>query len=466
MNLTRSAATLLAFLFLLGNLLRAEDAPPNIIYINADDLGVMDVGFNNGAYHTPHVDALKAGGMVFTDAYAPASNCAPSRACVMSGQYGARHGVYTVSNSDRGPRGQRKLIPIENTKLLPPEVLTLPQALKDGGYKTIHLGKWHVGEDPLQQGFDQNVGGSRSGGPGKGYYLPVKDGPMSPFNDEYPKGTHFADVLADQAVRFMEENKKEPFFIHMAYFLIHTPFVPVREMVGKYEERGKKKATYASMIEKMDESIGKIMAGLDEAGLRENTLVVFCSDNGAHNNVSPQDPHRSGKGSYFEGGIRVPLVARWPGKIAPGSTSEVPVCGIDFFPTFLEAAGLDTPEGKVLDGLSLLPLMTGSGEFPERTLFWHFPIYLQAYSKEDDSHDPAFRTRPGSALRSGKWKFHEYFEDGRLELYDLQADPNERNNIVDQHPELSSELHERLLQWRDEIDAPVPTKKNPKYSGE
>ena len=440
---------------------------PNIIYINADDLGVMDVGYNNELYHTPNIDKLRAEGMLFTEAYAPAANCAPSRACVMSGQYTPRHGVYTVSNSDRGPAKHRKLVPIENTKHLNLEMLTIAGAFKQNGYKTIHLGKWHLGEDPTQQGFDINVGGSTAGGPSKSYHMPAK-GPLAKYNNQYPKGTHLSEVLADQAVKFINDNKDsdQPFFLHMAPFLIHTPFVPVKEMVGKYEDRGKKKAIYASMIEKMDESIGTVLAGLDAAGLRDNTMVLFTSDNGAHSDVSPQKPHRSGKGSYFEGGIREPLVVRWPGKVKPGSSCDVPVCGIDFFPTFLEAAGLPVPEGKVLDGVSMVPLLTESGSIPDRALFWHFPIYLQAYSKNDDSHDPIFRTRPGTALRSGKWKFHEYFEDGRLELYDLEKDPGERNNIAADHPEITARLHRVMKEWRKKLNAPVPTELNRKYAAE
>jgi len=459
--------TLLTFLLTLAAT-TVFASQPNIIYFNADDLGVMDVGFNNELYHTPNIDQLRQDGMLFTQAYAPAANCAPSRACVFSGQYSSRHGVYTVSNSDRGNAKKRKLVPIENTKLLDLEVLTLASALKNQGYKTIHLGKWHLGEDPTKQGFDVNVGGNIWGGPGKSYYMPAKKGPMMAFDDQYPKGTHFAEVLADQAVKFIDKNKdgSDPMFIHMAYFLIHTPFIPVKEMVGKYAERGKKKATYASMIEKMDESIGTILAGLDAAGLRDNTLVVFCSDNGAHSDVSSQAPHRSGKGSYFEGGIREPLVVRWPGKVAAGSSCDVPVCAIDFFPTFLDAAGLPVPEGKILDGVSLMPLLTQSGPIADRALFWHFPIYLQPYSKMDDSHDPHFRTRPGSALRYGKWKFHEYFEDSRLELYDLETDPGERTNIVEDHPAVAEQLYKRLKDWRTEVKAPVPTKLNKKYQAE
>ena len=214
----------------------------------------------------------------------------------------------------------------------------------------------------------------------------------------------------------------------------------------------------------MDESIGKLFKGLDDAGLRDDTLVLFTSDNGAHSDVSPQKPHRSGKGSYFEGGIREPMVVRWPGRVDPGSTCNVPVCGIDFFPTFLEAAGIAVPDGKVLDGVSLIPLLKQTGEFPDRALFWHFPIYLQAYAgAADDSHDPLFRTRPGTAMRQGKWKFHEYFEDGRLELYDLESDPSERTNVATEFPEKTEQLHGQMKAWRSELKAPVPTKLNTKY---
>ena len=252
--------------------------------------------------------------------------------------------------------------------------------------------------------------------------------------------------------------------MHMAYYLIHTPLQPVPEMVDKYGGRKDRWAIYASMVEKMDESIGRILAELDTQGLRDDTLVLFCSDNGAHSDISSQAPHRSGKGSYFEGGIREPLVVRWPGKVEPDSFCDVPVMGIDFFPTFLEAAQVPVPANKVLDGLSLVPLLTQSGPITARTLFWHFPVYLQAYAgKADDSHDPLFRTRPGSALRQGRWKFHQYFEDGRLELYDLDADPGERKNVASLFPEKTTELHQMMLAWRGELQAPIPTELNPKF---
>ena len=436
---------------------------PNILYINADDLGVMDVSYNSDRYITPNIDRLVAEGMNFVNGYAAAANCAPSRACVMSGQWGPRHGVYTVNNSDRGDAKHRRIIPIKNKELLDDEMLILPEVLKAAGYRTIHLGKWHVGEDPTTQGFDVNIGGDTSGGPSGGYYTPVSNGPMLPYNEMYPEGTHLTEIFSDQAKQFILANKDEPFFMHMAYYSVHTKLIPVRELVDYYKDKDVH-ATYASMVQKMDQSIGAILDELDRLGLAGNTLVVFSSDNGGICEISAQTPYRAGKGSYFEGGIRVPYVMRWPGKIKPGSICEVPVTGLDFFPTFLDAAGIAVPAQKLLDGNSLLPLLTGKGAIPDRTLYWHFPIYLQKYDGVgDDSHDPLFRTRPGTVLLQGTWKLHEYFEDGRLELYDLGSDIGERNNLSQTMPEMSQELHRAMLDWRSETNAPVPSRKNPKF---
>jgi arylsulfatase A-like enzyme len=435
---------------------------PNIIYINADDLGVMDVGFNSPRYRTPHIDQLRAEGMLFTDAYAPAANCAPSRACVMSGQYSPRHGVFTVGTRERGESADRILISTPNTPFLAPDNLTLAGALQAGGYHTIHLGKWHLGEDPTRQGFDINIGGGAAGGL-PDYFAPFK-GAMARYNHVYGKGTHSADVFTDQAVKFLREPRTKPFFMHMAYYLVHTPIQGVPGLVENYQDSDGVDPAYASMIEKMDQSIGAILAELKSLGLEEKTLIVFSSDNGGISHISSQAPFRSGKGSYFEGGIREPLVIRWPGKIAAGSTNSVPVMGIDFYPTFLEAAGLPVPEGKLLDGISLMPLLTQSDTLPERDLFWHFPTYLQNYAgPADDAHDPIFRTRPGSAMRHGKWKFHEYFEDGRIELYDLETDPGERSNLAATYPEVAAKLLQTLRQWREATGAPVPVTPNPDY---
>lgn len=462
-RLTHGLIFISAFVFPVAS--QAEDTVrPNIIYINVDDLGVMDVGFNSPRYRTPNIDKLRREGMLFTDAYAPAANCAPSRAAVFSGQYAPRHGVYTVGNSDRGNSRDRKLIPIKNTEFLPPEKMTLARALQQGGYKTIHLGKWHVGPDPLKQGFDVNIGGDKSGGPsGGGYFSPFNRGAMKDFSDQYPKGTHRVDIFAEQAIKFMRSNKDKPFFVHMAFYSVHTGIEAVPEFVDNY--KGKPvDAAYASMIEKMDQGVGRILDELDKLGLKGNTLVLFCSDNGGVQGLSSQQPYRSGKGSYFEGGIREPLVVRWPGHVPADSTCNTPVIATDFFPTFIDAASIKPPADTILDGVSLLPLFDGKGQIEDRTLFWHFPIYLQKYGNKDyEAHDPAFRTRPGSAMRMGKWKLHEYFEDGRLELYDLESDLGERKNLAASNPEKAADLHRILKEWRKNVKAPVPTELNKGY---
>ena len=438
---------------------------PNIIYINADDYGVMDVGFDGDKrYNTPNLDKLASEGMVFTNAFSPAANCAPSRACCMSGQYTPRHGIYTVGSSSRGPKNLRKLIPIKNEITLPDENITMAEALKADGYTTIHLGKWHLGEDPKTQGFDINIGGDHTGSPHGGYFVPFKSGSMKQYNSKYPKGTHRADIFADQAAKFMKANKDKPFFMYMAYYSVHGPLKAVPEFIDKYKGGHDINPVYASMIEKMDQSIGKIINTLDELGLKNNTLVLFTSDNGGICKISKQTPYRAGKGSYFDGGIRVPLCVRWPEKIKAGTKCDIPVIGIDFYPTFLAAAGAPCPEGKILDGVNLMPLFTQSGKIPDRALYWHFPIYLQKYGGvTDDSHDIYFRTRPGTVMKYGKWKLHEYFENGDIELYDTSKDTGERKNIALDMPEKTQELHSMMKKWRAKMKAPVPTKLNPDY---
>jgi len=437
---------------------------PNILYINADDLGVMDVGYNGAPFRTPNIDRLAAEGMIFENGYAPAANCAPSRACAYSGQWGARHGVYTVGSSERGKPQYRQLIPVENVRALPPEVYTLAEALKDGGYRTIHLGKYHIGKDPLQDGFEVNIGGDHTGSPASGYFSPWEKGSMQEWSDRVPQKTHRIDIYVEETIRFMEENKASPMFIHFSPYMVHTPLQPVPEYVSHYDGM-ELNATYASMVEKLDEAVGKLLAALDQLGLADNTLVVFCSDNGGIAAIHAQTPLRGGKGSYYEGGVREPMVMRWPEKIQPGSRCEELVNALDFYPTFMDAAGLEPPDG--LDGVSLLPLMKEPGEWEPVPQFWHYPIYLQAYQGElDDARDPLFRTRPGSAMRAGQWKLHEYFEDGALELYDLEQDPGERQNLAETYPEKTAELHWMMKEWRARINAPVPTVPNPKYDVE
>lgn len=438
--------------------------PPNIVFILVDDLGYKDVGFMGGDFfETPNIDRLASQGMIFTQAYAGAANCAPSRACLMSGQNTPRHEIYTVGNSDRGKSEDRKITPIENTIDLREDIFTLAELFKEAGYFTGTFGKWHLGEDPLTQGFDVNVAGNRRGNPGgNGYFSPYKVDNI----EDGPEGEHLTDRLTTEAIQFIRAQKSFPFFLYLPYYSVHTPIIAKEELKKKYEQKdGNTKqvnTTYAAMVETLDQNVGRILTELEQLGLRENTLIVFTSDNGGIRSIATQDPLRAGKGSYYEGGIRVATTISWPGIIQAGTQNETPIVNLDYFPTFMDILGIEKPE-KLLDGKSLLPLFKGE-QFEERPLFWHFPIYLQAYNpQEDDGRDPLFRTRPGACIRYGDWKLHEYYEDGGIELYHLKEDIGERNNLLEAEPAKAAKLHKMLKDWQSEVSAPIPTELNPYF---
>lgn len=433
---------------------------PNVVHIVADDLGVVDVGFmGDERYHTPNLDRLAKQSMVFTEGYAPAANCAPSRACVMTGQNPTFHGVYTVGSSKRGQASTRKIIPTPNTRYVADEHVLLTEIFKELGYVTTSIGKWHIGEDPTTQGVDINIAGTGHGSPGKGgYFSPY----LNPKLSDGPVGEYLTDRIGAEAVRFIENYKDRPFFLYLPFFSVHTPIQGKPELVAKYADRDDVNPEYAAMVESLDQNVGQVLAALDRLGLADETIVVFTSDNGGIRKFSKQDPYRAGKGSYYEGGVRVPFTVRWPGVVKPGTKSDTPVTGLDFYPTYLDILGLKA--NKPLDGVSLLGLLQGTGTLEKRPLFWHFPIYLQAYDpKTDDGRDPLFRTRPGSTMRYGKWKLHHYFEDMAYELYDLETDIGERNNLAEAKPEKLKELVAMLDAWRTEYNAPIPSTPNPKY---
>ncbi|MEZ5040350.1 MAG: sulfatase [Saprospiraceae bacterium] len=437
---------------------------PNIVLINVDDLGWKDVGFNGSRYYeTPHLNQLAKESIRFTNAYAGAANCAPSRACMMSGQNTPRHGIYTVSPSDRGNKKTRKLIPTPNTKVLANEQLTIAEVLKANGYTSASIGKWHLGDDPRTQGFDVNVGGTSAGHP-KSYFSPYENPKLA----DGPVGEYLTDRITQEAIQFINDNKGKPFFLYLPFFTIHTPLQGKEALVEKYKQKKQvdgqgRSPHYAAMVETMDASVGRILSTLDALKL-DNTIVIFTGDNGGISFQSRQHPLRAGKGSYYEGGIRVPLLIRWKTQLSKAWTSDEPVTNLDFFPTLLELLGMEKPADKILDGQSLAPLLTQQKSLGERPLYWHFPIYLEAYSEgEDESRDPLFRTRPGSVIRLGDWKLHEYFEDDGLELYNLKADIGEQHNLAASHPEKTAELHQLLIKWRKETNAPVPTTLNPDY---
>ena len=448
---------------------RSTEQRPHIILFNVDDMGWMDTELHGSTfYQTPNIKRLAAMGMTFSRGYAGAANCAPSRACLMSGQNTPQHGIYTVANSDRGKSPTRKLIPTPNKTVLADEVITLTEMLAHEGYTSGSFGKWHLGDDPRTKGFDINVGGNKRGNPGKkGHFAPynLKD----PKLQDAPEGENLTDRLTDEALSFMKSTKDQPFFTYMTYYAVHTPLQSSPELIKKYEPLGngyQQNATYAGMVETVDKSIGRILNFLEETEQLENTLIIFTADNGGLRNISSQHPLRAGKGSYYEGGIRVPFVVAWKNKIVANSKSDHIVSHLDIYPTLKDIVG-SNHSSSILDGISLLPVLENSKEqsaLPNRDLFFHFPIYLQAYRPEtDDSRDPLFRTRPGSVVIAGDWKLHEYFEDDALELYNLDKDAGERENLIDIMPTKAKELKDRLDQWRAETNAPIPTELNPEY---
>jgi arylsulfatase A-like enzyme len=439
----------------------SQDHKPNIILINVDDMGWCDVGFMGSEYYeTPNIDKLARGGMIFNQAYASASNSAPSRACMMTGKWTPRHGIYTVGNSDRGRSRDRKLIPVTNITYLSDSILIIPEILKSAGYTTCHAGKWHLTDDPLLRGFDVNIGGNHAGNPGS-YYPPYKNVPL-----EAPSGDYYlTNLVMDKTLEFISSVRDKTFFLNYSPYAVHSPIQPVKSLLSKYQDKpewnGQINAQYASMIENLDIQIGRLVGLLDSFGKMDNTFILFTSDNGGVYKTTKQWPLRAGKGSYYEGGIREPMFAFWKGRIESGTSSDIQVTNIDFFPTILEVADIEVPESIIYDGHSILPVLTGKGTIEERPLFWHFPVYLEGGNLE--TQDPVFRTRPGSVIRLGDWKLIHYFENDDMEFYNLIDDIGEKSNLAKSNPLKVSELFKVLSKWRKETNAPVPTQLNPEY---
>jgi arylsulfatase A-like enzyme len=437
---------------------------PNFVFIFIDDMGWKDVGFMGSKYYeTPNIDKLAGQGVVFTSAYANAPNCAPTRACLMSGQYTPRHGVYTVGNSERGKARLRKLIPIRNKRTLAPEVVTIAEALKSAGYVTASIGKWHLGRGtetgPEGQGFDVSIAGNRAGMTRR-HFSPYRLANLS----DGPEGEYLTDRLTDESLKFIEANRDKPFFLYLSHYAVHTPIQAKKPVIDKYRNKepdgGQNNPTFAAMVESVDQSVGRVMKRLDELGLTDNTVVIFFSDNGGVFGITSMEPLRGGKGTLYEGGIREPMIVRWPGKTRAGSVCDVPVIGIDFYPTMLDIAGAPKPAGQVLDGESIVPLLKGDKGLKRDAIFWHFPAYLQ----RNYGWKETWRTTPAGVIRRGDWKLIEYFEDGRLELYNLKDDIGEQNNLAHKMPDKTRQLHGLLKQWRKSVNAPVPTELNPAYS--
>lgn len=442
---------------------------PNVVFFFIDDLGWTDLGFmydylgrSEKFYESPNIDRLASQSQMFTNAYANAPNCAPSRASLMSGSYTPRHGVFTVGDPRRGNHKFRRLEPIENRTVLDDKFVTLAEALQAAGYRTASMGKWHLGADPTTQGFDVNVAGREWGSPsGGGYHSPLK----------YPnlvveeKGVYLTDAITDRAVEFIEENRSEPFFLYLTHYAVHTPIQAKESLIRKYSSKPKtphhSNAKYAGMIESVDDSVGRVLSKLDELDLTKQTVIIFFSDNGGYGGATTNHPLRGAKGMLYEGGIREPLLVRWPGTTKPGSICDEVVIGIDIYPTLLEITGIPKPEEAQLDGLSLVPvLQDATAKLARDAVYWHFPAYLQG--KGDPGGGP-FRTTPAGAIRSGDWKLIEWFETGRLELYNLRDDVGESRNLATEFPDKLRALHQQMKQWRKDVAAPIPTQPNPRF---
>jgi arylsulfatase A-like enzyme len=438
---------------------------PNIVLIYADDLGYRDVGYqSDGVFKTPVLDQLTTEGMVFTDAYTNAANCQPARACLLSGNYTPRHHVFAVNSTNRGPKQKMRLIPIPNRDGLAEADETIADALKAAGYATGHFGKWHLyqkngkgggGALPSKQGFDVTYDSFGEGELPEG----AKGNKKGPTSD--PKGVF---DLSNKACEFMEANQSKPFFVYLAHHAPHGPH-QARESTRK-----KISDIYKGCIYDLDASVGRVLDKIKELGIEKKTLLIFTSDNGG---AKTQEPLRGNKGSYYEGGIREPMIAYWPGVIQAGTTCSEPVMQADFYPTFLDAAGATV--GKTLDGESLMPLFKQADSLTRKSIFWHMPGYLD--KPVTRGRDSTFRTRPVSIIRKGRWKLHLYLEEwildggagtiatnNAIELYDLESDRGEHKNLANENPEMRDSLVKELIAWHGTAEAPIPNKPNPDYS--
>jgi uncharacterized sulfatase len=423
---------------------------PNIVFILIDDLSWADLGcYGNQFHETPHIDRLAKQGMRFTDAYAASPVCSPTRASIVTGQYPARIGLTDFIAGHWRPY-EKLRVPINRTQFLPLESATFAEALKTAGYQCAYFGKWHLGgrdHFPDKQGFDSMLVSF-----GWGHFFPtVKTIPPI----EVEEGSYLSDVLTTEAEKFIEANKKHPFCLYLSHFAVHIPLEAKQELIDKYSKKpkpptGVNHPIYAAMVEHIDHSVGRILNKLDDLNLSNNTVVFFFSDNGGLRQrydkkgdiVTSNAPLRNEKGSLYEGGIREPLIVRWPGMIESGSERNEPVSSVDLYPTFLELANAKVDPNHVLDGQSLLPLLTQTGVLNRDAIYWHYPHY--------------HHSTPAGAIRQGDWKLLEFFEDGRLELYNLKDDIGENHNQAEKFPERAEALKQKLADWRNSVDAAMP----------
>ena len=454
---------------------------PNFIFILIDDLGWKDLScYDSTFYETPNLDRLASEGMRFTDAYASCPVCSPTRASILSGRYPATLGLTNFI----GGRTRGKLIDAPYVDHLPLEEKTVARTLKEAGYRTYHVGKWHLGGEPYwpeKHGFEVNIAGCHWGMP-RSYFSPYN----MPNLADGPDGEYLTDRLTEEAVNLIKNNGDEPFFMYLSHYAVHIPIQVPDKYVKKYDQKAKdlnldrqktfaegdffpcehkqnrriirrllqSDPTYAGMVENLDENIGRVLQAVDEAGLTENTVIIFTSDNGglatAEGSPTCNAPLSEGKGWMYEGGTREPLLVKWPGVIEAGSHCDVPVTSPDFYPTILEMAGLELIPEQHCDGVSMLPLLKGSDTLAREAIFWHYPHYGNQGGT------------PGSSVRAGDYKLIEFFEDGRVELYNLREDISEEHNIAEANPNVTDRLKGMLADWRKRVEAKIP-EPNPDY---
>ncbi|HUW84600.1 MAG TPA: sulfatase [Phycisphaerae bacterium] len=448
---------------------------PNFIFILIDDLGFKDLTcYGSEFYETPNLDRLAREGMRFTDAYAACPVCSPTRASILTGKYPATVGVTNFI----GGYTSGRLLEAPYIDHLPLEEKTIAAALREAGYRTWHVGKWHLGNEPYypeHHGFDVNIGGWRAGMP-KSYFVPYQN-PKLP---DGPAGEYLTDRLTDEAIKLIQGSGDEPFFLYLPYYAVHIPIQAKEPYVRKYQAKARQlgldklktfeedgffpcehkkdkrivrrliqsDAAYAAMIETLDENIGRLLEAVDQAGKADNTVVIFTSDNGglatAEGSPTCNAPLAEGKGWMYEGGTREPLLVKWPGVTQPGSVCDVPVTSPDFYPTLLAMAGLEPMPHQHCDGVSLVPLLEGGELLPREAIYWHYPHYGNQGGT------------PGSSVRAGDYKLTEFFEDSRVELYNLRDDIGEECDLAESEPDVTARLQAMLTDWRRRVEAKIP----------
>lgn len=457
-----------------------KEEKPNVLFILVDDLGYTDLSCMGSTYYeTPNVDRIAASGMVFTSGYAACQVCSPSRASILTGQFPARHGITNWIGEASGEAWRKMgrhsvLLPSDYVHNLPADDITLPEALKEAGYKTFFAGKWHLGGEgswPEDHGFDINIGGWDAGSPKGGYFSPFENPNLS----DGPEGENLEMRLANETVKFMKENPDSPFLAYLSFYAVHGPIQTTQEKWNKYRDKAEKAGiaedgfamerrlpyrlhqdnpVYAGLVESMDDAVGVVLNALKELGLDKNTIVIFTGDNGGVTSGDAYStnnaPLRGGKGYQWEGGIREPYFIYVPWMDLTGKKCDTPVSGTDFYPTILDLAGLPLKPKAHSDGVSLLPLLKGE-EIGERSLIWHYPHY------GNQGGDPS------AIIRKGDWKLIHYYEDDHEELYNLKDDLSEKADVAAENSEIRQQLSTELFNYLNNVHAVMP-EKDPEYS--